>query len=67
MLGPGGRLFLADLAPPRGRMAAALHAHHVAADVVERVTALVEEAGFRITGTGVRRPRTYYLLADRAP
>jgi ubiquinone/menaquinone biosynthesis C-methylase UbiE len=63
VLGPGGRLLVADLRPARSWLP--LHAHHVAADAVERVTALVEEAGFRITGSGTRRPRTYYLLADR--
>jgi ubiquinone/menaquinone biosynthesis C-methylase UbiE len=63
VLGPGGRLLVADLRPTRGRLA--LHRHHVAADAAERVTALVEAAGFRITGSGTRRPRTYYLLADR--
>jgi hypothetical protein len=63
VLGPGGRLLVADLRPTRRRMP--LHAHRVAADTVERVTAQVEEAGFRITGSGTRRPRTYYLLAAR--
>jgi hypothetical protein len=61
-LRPGGHLLIADLRPIRG-----LSVHQVPVDVVERVNALVTGAGFRITDTGTRRPRLYYLRADRRP
>jgi ubiquinone/menaquinone biosynthesis C-methylase UbiE len=60
VLRPDGRLLIADLRPTTG-----LSVHQIPGDVVERVTDLVTGAGFRITDTGTRRPRLYYLLAER--
>jgi ubiquinone/menaquinone biosynthesis C-methylase UbiE len=60
VLRPGGRLLIADLRPITG-----FSVHQVPGDVVERVTGFVTGAGFRITDTGTRRPRLYYLRAER--
>ena len=61
VLRPGGRLLVADLRPGTGP----LGLHEVAADTVERVTALATAAGFGVTGSGTRRPGLYYLQAGR--
>jgi ubiquinone/menaquinone biosynthesis C-methylase UbiE len=58
VLRPGGRLFVADLRP-----SAPLHRDSATSDPVVTVTELVEGAGFRLTGTGTRRPWIYHVSA----
>lgn len=69
VLRPGGRLFVADLRPPRSalvnRFIGAVGGHAMQHNPIHELAGLVTGAGFRIVGSGDRRPWLHYIQAER--
>jgi len=69
VLRPGGHLLIADFRPPRNRLAnhliGALSGHAMQHNPIEQFAQLITDAGFRITGSGNRRPWLHYIQAQR--
>jgi len=71
VLRPGGRLFLADFAPPRNRLAlhlvGALTSHAMSHNPTSELVRLAADAGFRPTTSGDQSPFLHYIQSERPP
>ena len=69
VLRPGGRLVIADFRPPRSRLGRrlvdAMTDAQMQRDPIDRLEALVRDAGFEIAGRGDLRPYLHYVQALR--